>query len=177
VKTGASAALEAIAKPTKPQQPAPTDRRAPAPAQQQSPLAPLFGDGLLGRALGGLAAGAIRSLGQQMEAAQRQTQGVYEDAAAAIRASREVADKMGGPCSVGPPLSQSTSSSSVNGRVTKRVVLVLPVTGAGGRVAQAQVVSTEAAGGVSSCEITVSGAALMGGVFGFLSCSRIRLND
>ena len=122
VKTGASAALEAVTKPR-----APLDRRAPPPPPPRgpaSPLAPLFGEGLVGRALGGLVGAAVKSLGEQMEQQARAARGVYEDAAAAIRACPEVATRMGGDVSVGPAMSQSSSSSSVNGRVTKQVVLV-----------------------------------------------------
>lgn len=90
----------------------------------QSPLGPLFGDGFLGRAVGGMVASAVKSLGEQMAQQARETRGVFEDAAAAIRASPDVAARMGGAVVVGDPISQSSSSSSINGRVTKRVVLV-----------------------------------------------------
>ncbi|KIZ04794.1 hypothetical protein MNEG_3161 [Monoraphidium neglectum] len=162
VKSGASAALQAVTKPK--DAAAPSDRRqeqwgrAPLQQQQQqqqSPLAPLFGDGLLGRAVGGLVASAVKGLGEQMERQAREAQGLYEDAAAAIRASPEVAARMGGAVTVGPAISQSSSSSSVNGRVTKRVSLILPVTGPGRSMAQAQVVSSEGPGTVSTTDIVV----------------------
>lgn len=119
VASGASAALQAITKPAAPPKPA----RPPPP---QAPLAPpLFGNGLLGRALGGLVMNAAKGLSEQLAAAARETQNIYEAAAAAIEADSRVAAALGA-VSVGPPVSQSSSSSSVNGRVTKRVVLVSP---------------------------------------------------
>lgn len=40
---------------------------------------------------------------------------------------------------VGPPMSQSSSSVSINGRSTQRIILVLPIQGSSGIRAQAQV--------------------------------------
>ena len=135
----------------------PPAARPPPPRQQRgdplaAPLGEAFGGGLLGRALGGLVAGAARGLGEQMEAAARATRGTYEDAAALLRSDPAVAARLGGgPVAVGPPVSQSSSSSSVNGRVTKRVALVVPVSSeASGRVATAQIVSIEEPGGRGS---------------------------
>lgn len=91
---------------------------------REPPAPPLFGGGLAGRVLGGLVGAAVKNLGEQMEQQARAARGVYEDAAAAIRASPEVSARMGGAVTVGPAMSQSSSSSSVNGRVTKQVALV-----------------------------------------------------
>jgi hypothetical protein len=49
------------------------------------------------------------------------------------------------------------STSSINGRVSKTISLIMPLMGAGGLpVAQAQVTQVEAAGQVDSCRIAVS---------------------
>jgi hypothetical protein len=52
------------------------------------------------------------------------------------------------------PVSQSVSSQSINGATSKWVVLLLPVVGEGGRMAQARVTYLEARGG-ESCAIAV----------------------
>ncbi|KAI8469470.1 MAG: hypothetical protein J3K34DRAFT_393961 [Monoraphidium minutum] len=152
VASGASAALKAI---SKPRGGPPGGHRPPPPPPQPPALLSPFGDGLLGRAAGGLLAAAAAGVARQMERQAAAARGVYEDAAAAVRSSPEVAAALGGAVSVGPAASQSSASSSVNGRVTKRVAMVLPVSGAGGRVAQAHVVSSEAPGAPASTEITV----------------------
>lgn len=159
VKSGASAAIEAFKPPKTPlEQPRDEDRsRGPLKGRQggDAPLAPLFGDGLLARAVGGMVAGALRGLGEQLEKQARETRGVYEDAAVAIRGCPEVAARLGGAVSVGGPMSQSSSSSNINGRVTKRVVMVLPVSGPNGAFAQAQVISTETSGAPAATDIKV----------------------
>lgn len=51
-----------------------------------------------------------------------------------------------GDVRVGPVMSQSSSSSSINGRTHKQVLLVMPVYGSGGRTARASVRSSDAPG-------------------------------
>lgn len=53
---------------------------------------------------------------------------------------------LGGSVQVMPAVSQSSSSSSINGRSSQTVTLIVPVVGANGRTAQAQVRAVEAAG-------------------------------
>jgi hypothetical protein len=100
VKTGASAALEAI---TKPAPKAPLERPPPraGAAGAQGPLAPLFGEGLLGRALGGLVAGAVKSLGEQMEAAAR-----------CARRRRGAVAELGGPLGEGAQALQARGAAA-----------------------------------------------------------------
>ncbi len=57
---------------------------------------------------------------------------------------------------VGPLMSQSSSSSSINGRVTKQIVLLMPVYGSAGDGGTAQVAVTEGQQG-RSMQISVSG--------------------
>lgn len=62
----------------------------------------------------------------QMAAAGREAQSVANEARAAIEADSRVRDRMGGSVQVGSPISQSSMSSSINGRVTKQVRPVFP---------------------------------------------------
>jgi len=110
--------------------------------QQQQQMSQMFGGGLIGRALGGVVASAINQIGQQIEQASKESSGAYEDAASRIISSRKLRSYMG-EVRVGPIISQSLSSSSINGQVTKSVNLIFPVYSAAGLTAQAQVVSQE----------------------------------
>lgn len=57
-------------------------------------------------------------------------------AARIIEGSAKLRSRLGGDVRVLPPVSQSSMSSSVNGRMTKTVTLLMPVVGAGGQTAQ-----------------------------------------
>lgn len=98
----------------------------------------LFGGGLLGRAAGGLMGAALRSVGQSLAEASQQLAEVQARAASAIESDPRVRSALGGSCRAGQPMQQSSMSSSVNGVSRRRVTLVLPVEGPGGRMAQAQ---------------------------------------
>lgn len=74
-----------------------------------------------------------------------------------------------GNVTVGPLMSQSSSSSSINGRVTKQIVLLMPVYGAGGDGGTAQVAVTEGPQG-RSMQISVSGRGGPGEVLGIERC-------
>lgn len=105
-----------------------------------APCTDRFGGGgimgnLLGRALGGI----ISQVGQQMQEAGQAGQEVRAKAAAMIEGSGQVRRRLGGSVRVEGPVSQSIMTSSINGRASRRVTLVLPVVGVSGRVAQAQV--------------------------------------
>jgi hypothetical protein len=79
-----------------------------------------------------------------------------ETAALHIQQSPRIQQRLG-RVTVGPAMSQSMSTSSINGRASKTISLIMPVMGAGGMpVAQAQVTQVEAAGQVESCRIAVS---------------------
>lgn len=75
----------------------------------------------------------------QMQESMRESQSVYEQAAARIRGSERLRAKLGPGVTVGPAMSQSVSSAVVNGVSSKRVTLIVPVYAQDGRVAQAQV--------------------------------------
>ncbi|GAX82420.1 hypothetical protein CEUSTIGMA_g9848.t1 [Chlamydomonas eustigma] len=134
---------QALAPSQQPSTPRQTDqvRQSPNLSRQQQ-LPQLFGGGLLGRALGGVVASAINQIGQQIEQASRESSGAYESAASRIISSQKLKSYLG-EVRVGPIISQSVSSSSINGQVTKSVNLVFPVYSAAGLTAQAQVVSKE----------------------------------
>jgi hypothetical protein len=108
------------------------------------------GGGLLGGLLGGLAGAAARGLAETLAAGAAEGAGAAERAAAAIVADARVTAALG-RVSVGPPMSQAISSSSVNGVTTRRVSLLLPLLdGAGAVVAQARVDEEEGGRGSSS---------------------------
>ena len=66
------------------------------------------------------------------------------------------------------PMSQSVSSASINGQVTKRVSLMIPVVGARGGTAYARVESSHGPKGVGGMKISVrhSGIRNMAGRMG-----------
>lgn len=103
----------------------------------------LFGGGLMGRAMGGLVGRALRSVGEGLAEASRQAEEVQAQAAAAIESDSRVRSALGGSCQVGSPMSQSSMTQVINGRSSRRVSLVMPVQGANGRMAQAQVEFTD----------------------------------
>lgn len=113
--------------------------------------------GLFGGLVGGLVNQAVKGLASEMQKTAAQTRSVSETAALRIRQSSRLQQRLG-RVTVGPAMSQSMSTSNINGRVSKNISLVMPVYGPGGRpVAQAQVTQVEAGGLVDSCVISVSG--------------------
>lgn len=105
-------------------------------------LAPLFAEdlglggglvgGLLGRAAGAVLRSAVKGLGEQMRQAQEQVADVQDRAARIIESSSKLRQALGGSVQAMPPVSQSSMSQSINGRMTKTVTLLLPVAGANG---------------------------------------------
>jgi hypothetical protein len=57
----------------------------------------------------------------QMEKAGREAASIQNQARDAIEADRRVVEALGGSVQVGGPISQSSMSSSINGRTTKQV--------------------------------------------------------
>lgn len=124
---------------------APDDRPLPMPMP----------GGVLGGLVGGLVNTAIKGLAKEFEKQAAESRSVSELAAQRISSSRRIKQRLG-EVTVGLPVSQSVASQSVNGRVSKTVLLVLPIYNlAGAPVAQAQVTQTE--GQLhSGCRISVS---------------------
>ncbi|KAG2495571.1 hypothetical protein HYH03_006171 [Edaphochlamys debaryana] len=118
------------------------EKPVPRPRDPDMSLGPSTGGGLLpnllGRAVGGLLSSAVSSLAKQVEAAARESAGAYEEAAQRIQSSAKLQDRLG-TVTVGPLMSQSSSSSNINGVVTKQVMLLMPVAGSRGVSGQAQV--------------------------------------
>lgn len=92
--------------------------------------------GLLGRAVGGVLRSAAGALAEQLQQAAQQVADVQDRAARVIEGSAKVRAALGGSVRVGPPMSQSSMSQSINGRVSKTVTLLMPVAGANGQTAQ-----------------------------------------
>lgn len=78
-----------------------------------------------------------------------------EQAADAIEADPRVREALGGACAVGPPQMSSSMTSIVNGRQQVRVSLSLPVQGANGRAALADVQFVEGDDKVSDLTVNV----------------------
>lgn len=99
-------------------------------------LSKALGGGLFGRVASGVLSSAARSIASSLEAQQRETADVRAAAEAALKSSPDLSARLGGvEFEVGPTMSQSSSSMSVNGRTEKRVALVVPlVDGRSGRV-------------------------------------------
>jgi hypothetical protein len=122
--------------------------------------------GLFGGLVGGLVNQAVKGLASEMQKTAAQTRSVSETAALRIQNSSILQQRLG-RVTVGPAMSQSMSSSNINGRVSKNISLLLPVYGPGGRpVAQAQVTQVEAGGRVDSCVIAVSDSVCWGTAWG-----------
>uniref|UniRef100_A0A7S0S0I2 Uncharacterized protein n=1 Tax=Chlamydomonas leiostraca TaxID=1034604 RepID=A0A7S0S0I2_9CHLO len=126
-----------------PQSPQAIAQQAQA-ARQQGSLLPVIElpsagilPSLMGKAMGSLVNMAIQAVGEQLASSAKDSADVYERGAARIRASADLRARLGEPLVVQPPLSQSVSSLTVNGRFSQRVVLLVPVYGArGGATAQ-----------------------------------------
>ncbi|GLC39422.1 hypothetical protein PLESTB_001347500 [Pleodorina starrii] len=113
-------------------------------AKPEAPLGPSLGGGggllpnLIGRAVGGMVSSALSSLSKQLEEAAREQAGAYEEAVAKMQDSAKLRARLG-TVTVGPVMSQSSSSSSINGVVTRQVALMMPVYGSLGVSGTAQV--------------------------------------
>lgn len=122
---------------------------------RQLPQFPTPG-GLFGGLVGGLVNQAVKGLAKEMQKTAAQTRSVSETAAMRIQQSQRIRERLG-PVTVGPAMSQSMSTSNINGRVNKTISLMMPVYGSGGLpVAQAQVTQVEGSSQVESCRIAVS---------------------
>ncbi|MEW5299225.1 MAG: hypothetical protein WDW36_002260 [Sanguina aurantia] len=95
--------------------------------------------GLVGWAMGGLMKSAIKLVSKQLEAAAKESDLVMQEVTQRLRSSSKLRRRLGENIVVGNPTSQSSSSVSINGRSTQRIMLVLPVQGSSGIRAQAQV--------------------------------------
>jgi hypothetical protein len=119
---------------------APVDRRARERRGDVYRPEDAFGGGLvgglLGRAVGGMLRSAVGALGEQMRQAQEQVADVQDRATRIIESNSRLQDAMGGSVRAQPPVSQSSMSQNINGRMSKTVTLIMPVVGSGGRIAQ-----------------------------------------
>jgi hypothetical protein len=98
---------------------------------------------------------AVKGLSEQVERSARESRAVYDQASRRLRASRALADRLGSPVTVGPVVSQSVSSSSINGVSSRRLVLLVPVQGPLG-AGQAQVTSVDEPPASGNLSILVS---------------------
>lgn len=110
--------------------------------QQRPQLGPLpctgFLPSLLGRAVSGLFASAVDALAASASEAAAAQADVASRATARLHSSARLRERFG-DVSVGPIMSTSSSTMSLNGVTSKQIVLVLPVNGSRGQSGQAQV--------------------------------------
>jgi len=112
----------------------------------------MFG-GLMGRTVGSLIGSVFRGLSEQLAETQRQTRDVYAEAADRVQKSEEIRSALGS-VTCGAPFSQSSSSQSINGVITKRTALEFPVSGTRGS-GMVQVDATEDADRIRNIRINV----------------------
>lgn len=92
--------------------------------------------GLLNKAVGSMLRSAVGALEGQLREAEEQTAEVEDRAARLITGSSKLRQRLGA-VRVGPAMARSSSMTSINGRASSQVTLVLPVEGERGQVAQA----------------------------------------
>ncbi|KAG1670887.1 hypothetical protein FOA52_000389 [Chlamydomonas sp. UWO 241] len=122
--------------------------------------------GLVGRAVGGMLESAISKIGAELEKAAAESASTYDTAAARVEGSERLRNRMGGQVTAGPVMSQSMSSTSINGVSTKVVNIVFPVSSSGGLQGMARAASREQGGkgGMADVDVTRAQAVNASGV-------------
>jgi len=88
---------------------------------------------MFGGLVGPLFSSAMSGLAESMKEQQQTIDSLLEDAAAYLNGDDAVVQLLGGdPVSVGSPFSQSSSTTSINGKSTTRIDMAFPVTGRSG---------------------------------------------
>ena len=87
--------------------------------------AEMFGGGVMGSVMGNTLGRAVenmaKNVAQQVQAAQEQAEELHQAAEQAIKANRQVNQYLGGNIQLADPVSQSSSTQTVNGRQTQAV--------------------------------------------------------
>lgn len=84
---------------------------------------------MMGKLISPLVSGMASTLAETMAEQQRTTEGVMDDARAYLLGDPAVTNLLGNSISLGAPFSQSSSTTSINGRTQTRVELAMPVNG------------------------------------------------
>lgn len=84
---------------------------------------------MMGRMVGPLVGRVASGLAETVAEQQRTTEALLEEARSLLMADRAVASLLGEPFEIGPPFSQSSSTSVINGKSQSRVELGLPIRG------------------------------------------------
>lgn len=98
-------------------------RRDEVEASTRQMTEAIFGKGLGGKVMGAMVNKVAGSLREQMAAAGEASAEAYDDAVRAIKLDRELENALGGEIECGPVMSQSSSSSVVNGKKTSKIVI------------------------------------------------------
>ncbi|KAL6776275.1 hypothetical protein ACKKBG_A20485 [Auxenochlorella protothecoides x Auxenochlorella symbiontica] len=94
----------------------------------------LFGGSIMGRMLGGLVSSALSSVAEQMAQASEAAAATQERSARLVQSSAELRRLLGGPATLLGPISQASTSTSINGVRRQRIILTMPVADTGGRI-------------------------------------------
>lgn len=84
---------------------------------------------MMGKMISPILSSVAASLADTMAEQQRTTEGVMDDARGYLMGDPAVTDLLGEPISLGSPFSQSSSTTSINGKTQTRVELAMPVSG------------------------------------------------
>jgi hypothetical protein len=84
---------------------------------------------MIGKMISPIMRKVASSLAETMAAQQRTTEALLDDARGYLMRDPDVTRLLGEPISVGTPFSQSSSTTSINGKTQSRVELGVPVSG------------------------------------------------
>jgi hypothetical protein len=87
---------------------------------------------MMGKLVSPLVSSMASTLADTMAEQQRTTEGVMDDAREYLMGDPAVSQLLGGSIQLGPPFSQSSSSSNINGQMNTRLELVMPIQGSKG---------------------------------------------
>ena len=114
-----------------------------------------FGDGLMGKAISGLINNAASGLKEQMSVAAEASAVTYDSAVRACRIDSRIRNALGSDFTATPPMSQMSSSTSINGVSATQTTVGFLLQSSSARRAQVQAVSTTA-NGVTTVDATIA---------------------
>ena len=112
---------------------------------------------MMGKMISPLMSGVASSLAETMAEQRRTTESLMEDARGYLMGDPAVISLLGEPIRVGSPFSQSSSTTSINGKTQTRIELGMPVTGSRGS-GVARLLATQE--GISQLQVEAGGRAI-----------------
>jgi hypothetical protein len=104
-----------------------------------------------------LMSGIASTLAATMADQKRTTEALLEDARGYLMGDPAVTSALGEPISVGNPFSQSSSTTSINGKIQSRMEMAMPVSGSRGS-GVARILATQE--GISQLQVEVGGSSI-----------------